>query len=774
MNDQTADQVVPENRPDSAPAAPSSGRSLGLSLSGGGFRATLFHLGVIRALRDTGQLGHVKVITSVSGGSILAAHLVLNWEAYTSDSVPAFTDAAREVIALAQRDIRGRIMHRYPWSSLLRLALHCAEFLPWPLMVPDLRRRLEYWGDSLTAVGLLERQYRRLFGRRRLADLQTGHCSGEPAPPWLYILGSNITTATSCAFSHHGFADLAPAPSAPNNRLAPDLTVFEKRAIASEVIDVAQAVAASSAFPGFFPPVRLRQSQLDWAGRDLIAQTQFVGDAGIYDNLGIVPFLPVEGHSRIAAEPVDCVIVSDATGDVDWDANERMGQVLGSALRTVDLILRHSRDEQAAASATASALSSCFVEIGHIHGNTDLVPGDVQRQLRFVRTDFDQFSDTEVRQLVHHGYLVTLEKLRELSMVQGTPSVPFDTWANAWPLPPSRRPGFSWKRTVDHLRNRRRRRWFRFRPMGSLAYWCNLLLAAMLFIGGPIGWALVSQWRSDRAKEQRIDRIVSVLKDRRTADRPPICNPEVVKSADYLDTPAYSRFQVLDDRRVFDLRTWKPKEKKGIAPSTARPSPTQTAPTVEPTVCSKEWQGGHTPVSVARQMRFKKIAEAKQIGFEFRTTGLEVFLRALPVHGEAGIIDPAQFTVLKDPNHGIVGGQGTLIRQIVLDIASIRLNEEFTTFVEGSYWDAFESPDQRWVGFLSYAAVAKGSILVLFPDSPRIKKFELTVVPQTDVKMEPQPYDGEGFLYAAPDDSFVYWEILNPKWNHVYKISWQW
>ena len=57
----------------------------GLALSGGGFRAALYHLGVIRFLRDAGALEQVTNIASVSGGSVLAAHLVLNWERYKGD-----------------------------------------------------------------------------------------------------------------------------------------------------------------------------------------------------------------------------------------------------------------------------------------------------------------------------------------------------------------------------------------------------------------------------------------------------------------------------------------------------------------------------------------------------------------------------------------------------------------------------------------------------------------------------------------------------------------
>ena len=48
----------------------------GLALSGGGFRASLYHLGVVRFLRDAGILPRITHITSVSGGSVFAAHLV--------------------------------------------------------------------------------------------------------------------------------------------------------------------------------------------------------------------------------------------------------------------------------------------------------------------------------------------------------------------------------------------------------------------------------------------------------------------------------------------------------------------------------------------------------------------------------------------------------------------------------------------------------------------------------------------------------------------------
>jgi predicted acylesterase/phospholipase RssA len=46
-------------------------KKIGLALSGGGFRASLYHLGLVRFLRDADILSKVTQITAVSGGSIL-------------------------------------------------------------------------------------------------------------------------------------------------------------------------------------------------------------------------------------------------------------------------------------------------------------------------------------------------------------------------------------------------------------------------------------------------------------------------------------------------------------------------------------------------------------------------------------------------------------------------------------------------------------------------------------------------------------------------------
>ena len=50
-----------------------------LCLSGGGYRAMVFHIGCLWRLNELGVLGKLKRISSVSGGSITAGLLGIAW-----------------------------------------------------------------------------------------------------------------------------------------------------------------------------------------------------------------------------------------------------------------------------------------------------------------------------------------------------------------------------------------------------------------------------------------------------------------------------------------------------------------------------------------------------------------------------------------------------------------------------------------------------------------------------------------------------------------------
>jgi len=104
--------------------APDARRGIALCLSGGGFRATLFHLGAIQRLFELGIATRpdFDTVTSVSGGSITAAQwAIAEAQAATNENRPLdFTrDIARPLQALTSRDIRTGAMAKkflLPWN----------------------------------------------------------------------------------------------------------------------------------------------------------------------------------------------------------------------------------------------------------------------------------------------------------------------------------------------------------------------------------------------------------------------------------------------------------------------------------------------------------------------------------------------------------------------------------------------------------------------------------------------------------------------------------
>jgi NTE family protein len=53
---------------------------IALALSGGSYRAMVFHLGALLRLNEVGLLGKLARVSSVSGGSITAGALAMSWK----------------------------------------------------------------------------------------------------------------------------------------------------------------------------------------------------------------------------------------------------------------------------------------------------------------------------------------------------------------------------------------------------------------------------------------------------------------------------------------------------------------------------------------------------------------------------------------------------------------------------------------------------------------------------------------------------------------------
>src|SRR5262249_40215420 len=106
------------------PAATAGDSRIALCLSGGGYRAALFHLGALRRLNELGLLSRVDAMASVSGGSILAAHLATSIQPWPVQRTPfgSWSESVESPFEqFTKKNIRtGCLLQRFlvPWNWL--------------------------------------------------------------------------------------------------------------------------------------------------------------------------------------------------------------------------------------------------------------------------------------------------------------------------------------------------------------------------------------------------------------------------------------------------------------------------------------------------------------------------------------------------------------------------------------------------------------------------------------------------------------------------------
>ncbi len=349
---------------------------IGLALSGGGFRATLFHLGVIRYLRDNGTLDITTDIASVSGGSILGAHLVLNWDRYNGTD-EQFDEVSRELIRFIQFDVRNHIVRRLP------------------LMMPfqTVARLIRAEVPGFSANALLEGYYREfLFGDRRLFEL--------PERPALHVLATNVSDGVMAVFNREGLHI--------QKRSAHDSDPFHH--VPGQTASVAKVVGASSAFPGFFPPVEFTAADLGVHDGQFVAES--FTDGGVYDNLGTRAFLWLRHYH---GEEFSRVLVSDAGKPFQILGNTSLGFVAQSIRATDSLWDRVWHLERENFGDRSGFVYTPVTRIVDPDDDPHALHPVVQAEVSMIRTDLDRFSDLEVNALAVHGYEVARDMNRQLA-----------------------------------------------------------------------------------------------------------------------------------------------------------------------------------------------------------------------------------------------------------------------------------------------------------------------------------------------------------------------
>lgn len=340
---------------------------MALCLSGGGFRATLFHLGALRRLNELGIIGYVDTISSVSGGSILAAHL--------ASAIEIWPQPGERI-----EDFDERVA--YPIRRFTSRNLRT-----WPLL-----KRALPWRWHLRAVENLAQAYRKRLTNRRLGEL--------PTRPKYVLCATDMPFGVNWVFDSGSF-------DCSRRRVGDYMAGYLKGF--PDKWPLARAVAASSCFPPVFNPMKLRLKPDDVAkgeyrksNRGELIKDVGLSDGGVYDNMGLEPVW----------EKALTVLVSD--GGAVWQAEKDMGLVKrlnryasvagrqGGALRKRWLISSFRQEVMDGAYWGLGSAGANYEQHDHRCYRQELI----DEILSQVRTDLDAFSPAEQGALENHGYFL--------------------------------------------------------------------------------------------------------------------------------------------------------------------------------------------------------------------------------------------------------------------------------------------------------------------------------------------------------------------------------
>jgi predicted acylesterase/phospholipase RssA len=404
---------------DAAVASVLTGK-IGLALSGGGFRASLYHIGVLARLAELDLLRHVEVLSCVSGGSIIGAHYYLevrqllenNLEAKISqkDYIKIVQNIEKDFLAGVQTNIRTSVVTN-PWDDVRMI------------VSPDFSRT--------NRVGKLyeKRIYNRINDdkERRLNKLKIQPFGvDEPFSPkdhnWkraakvpiLILNATALNTGHNWQFTASWMGE---PPAGIDSEI--DANYRLRRMYYDEApekfrnLRLGDAVAASSCVPGLFEPLAL-SGLYDKVTVHLV-------DGGVYDN---------QGTSGLLDQGCTVLLVSDASGHMPAQ-DEPSNGMLGVPLRANSILQVRVRSAQyhELDARSRSGLLQGLMYI-HLKKELDVIPkgwigcdeptpkakhapvtsygiNKEYQALADIRTDLDSFTNNEAHALMLSGYRMT-------------------------------------------------------------------------------------------------------------------------------------------------------------------------------------------------------------------------------------------------------------------------------------------------------------------------------------------------------------------------------
>ena len=387
------------------------GKNLGLGLSGGGYRATLFNLGALIRLNEFGLMGKIKRITSVSGGSITNGYLAMRWNdlQFNDDGV---IEKFKENIVEPLWDFCSKALD--------------AKAIIWGTLDPFHRV-----SDKIAGA-----YNKGLFNHFKMASIPFG----EGIPQFLFY-GTNLQTGASVRMMQNMLYD------------------WKIGATEMEDWELATVVGISSAFPPFLSPVILKPDPDKWIkGKYALCYDDekyrkklYLTDGGVYDNMGMESLwkkfaneLVSDNHrfKTLLEDDIDSVLISDAGAPLAFQGKpcKNWFSLTMRALNIVTDQARAVRKRWLIDKFIRDTLSGTYwgitTKIDNYGQPAPLVPdalvkdSEVTRGLREIRTRLDRFSDAEKGRLINWGYA-----LADAGMRRHRKEILVKTPEPRWPFP---------------------------------------------------------------------------------------------------------------------------------------------------------------------------------------------------------------------------------------------------------------------------------------------------------------------------------------------------
>ena len=282
-------------------------RKIGLALSGGGFRASVFHIGVLTFLAEKKQLENIAYISTVSGGSLLIG-LIYSKNNNKWPSSKEFLDV-----------LAPKLKKQLTESSLIKDTFFSLFFRP------------SNWKYIFQRVNILAYTLKHVWKvNSKISDI--------PEHPKLVINATTSETGKSWRFSNEKMGDyLSGYVKAPN-------------------IPLSDVIAISAAFPAGFGPYTIATNQFKWfnyktwTSKDIkevqpIYTKLHLYDGGVYDNLGVEPMM--SKSNSFLRDEIDYLIVSDASKPLGIEPIAFIFRMVKRTIRLLDITTDQTRSLRA-------------------------------------------------------------------------------------------------------------------------------------------------------------------------------------------------------------------------------------------------------------------------------------------------------------------------------------------------------------------------------------------------------------------------------------------